>query len=190
MTAEGLSIRAATADDALCIGVLGTQVFLDTYATHGIRPAIAREVSSGFAIERIAASIATAGRAFLLAERDGHLIGFAQVTLRAAHTLVPEADAAELDKLYVQERFTGRGIGVALLTRAQEWAAGHGCPLLWLTAWVGNGRALAFYRHQGFDERGSTPHVFEGESHENRLFARTLVPRASPPSRSDPCASS
>ncbi|MDR6580216.1 hypothetical protein J2X88_005123 [Pseudomonas extremaustralis] len=36
-------IRDAIPQDALCIGVLGMQVFLDTYATEGIRTSIATE---------------------------------------------------------------------------------------------------------------------------------------------------
>ena len=44
------TLRPATADDALCLGVLAMQVFLDTYATDGIRPPIARE-----ALDRIGA---------------------------------------------------------------------------------------------------------------------------------------
>jgi hypothetical protein len=36
--------RPAALPDALCLSTLATQVFLDTYATQGIRPAIAREV--------------------------------------------------------------------------------------------------------------------------------------------------
>ena len=170
----GLSIRTATPDDALCIGVLGMQVFLDTYASDGIRPAIAREATSGFAIERIAAAIADAERVFLLAQRQGHLIGFAQLTRRASHELVAATDAAELDKLYVQERFTGTGVGGALLAEAEDHAARWGCTALWLTAWIHNTRALAFYRRRGYEERGSTLHVFEAESHENRLFVKAL----------------
>ena len=40
--AHPITIRPAQADDALCLGVLSTQVFLHTYTTHGIRPARAR----------------------------------------------------------------------------------------------------------------------------------------------------
>lgn len=189
--ADGLTIRPATADDALCIGVLGTQVFLDTYATEGIRPAIAREVLRGFATARVANAIASPDGVFVLALRDAqHLVGFAQLTLNASHPLVPGDDTAELDRLYVQERFTGQGIGVALLAAAEALAARHGRRTLWLTAWVGNARALAFYPRHGFEDRGSTPFVFEGESHENRLFAKALDPAASLRHGSDSCASS
>ena len=40
--------RNAVVDDALCIGLLGMQVFLDTYATEGIREAIAQEALDSF----------------------------------------------------------------------------------------------------------------------------------------------
>lgn len=36
-----INIRDACLGDALCIGVLGMQVFLDTYATEGIRRSLA-----------------------------------------------------------------------------------------------------------------------------------------------------
>lgn len=40
-----LALRPAAPDGALCLGVPATQVFLDTYATRGIRAAIAREAT-------------------------------------------------------------------------------------------------------------------------------------------------
>jgi hypothetical protein len=39
-----VTFRIAVDADALCIGVLASQVFLDSYATDGIRPSLAREV--------------------------------------------------------------------------------------------------------------------------------------------------
>ena len=39
-----VALRRAGLSDALCIGVLGTQVFVETYATFGVRPSLAREV--------------------------------------------------------------------------------------------------------------------------------------------------
>jgi hypothetical protein len=45
---HGLLLRRAGAEDALCLSVLAMQVFLDTYATEGIRAEIAREVVSSY----------------------------------------------------------------------------------------------------------------------------------------------
>ena len=168
------SIRLARPEDALCIAVLGTQVFLDTYAIGGIRPSLAREVLANFSVDAVSALLADASTSFLLAEHEGHLIGYAQVGERRTQELVPQAMAAELRRLYVQERFTGHGIGKRLLQEAERFAASRGASLLWLTAWVGNPRALQFYPRQGYAEMGRTAYVFEGESYENRLFGKSL----------------
>ena len=175
-----VTIRDARADDALCLGVLGTQVFLDTYATHGIRPALAREVLSAFSTAAMATLIgqtlvAPALVRVRLAEFDGHLIGFAVLKLGQGHDSLVSAAPAELDKLYVQEAFTGLGVGSALLHDAEMLARASGASDLWLTPWSGNLRALQFYRGQGYQDHGLTWFRFEGEAHANRVFSRPLA---------------
>jgi diamine N-acetyltransferase len=170
-----LRLRDAVPEDALCLSVLAMQVFLDTYAIHGIRPAIAREVLSAYSQAVFAAAIADAGSRLIVAERQAHLVGFAQLTLGAAHDLAPPGEQSELLRLYVQEPFTGVKVGSALLAQVERVAAGAGTSVLWLTPWVHNQRALRFYAHRGYHDHGMTYFSFEGESHENRLLAKSIV---------------
>ena len=171
------TLRPATADDALCLGVLAMQVFLDTYATEGIRPPIAREALGSYAPAVYQRLLQTPDLFILVAEQQGHLVGFAQVTLGTTHTLVDHPAPAELDRLYVQEPFTGHGLGRALLHAAEHEAARRGAGLLWLTPWVHNHRARHFYAREGYADVGLTWFEFEGERHENRLLTRPLQPR-------------
>jgi len=171
-------VRHAGEADALCLHALATQVFLDTYATEGIREAIAREAQQGLSVAAFLGQIADPSVRVLLAERRGFLVAFASVRLGATHALLPEGRAAELSRLYVQSPFSRRGIGTLLLRRVEALARAAGASTLWLTAWVGNTRALAFYARQGYEELGSTDHEFENEHFENRLFARALVVEA------------
>lgn len=167
-------LRAGHPDDALCLGVLGTQVFLDTYATGGIRASVAREVLAAFSAPAMARQLADPATRFVVAERDAHLIGFAQLTLGAGHEAAPPGMPAELFRLYVQEPFTGIGLGRRLLRAAEALAAAHGASVVWLTPWAHNRRALGFYAHHGYADHGTTWYRFEHESHENRLLARRL----------------
>jgi ribosomal protein S18 acetylase RimI-like enzyme len=169
-------LRDATPEDALLIGVLGSQVFLDTYATAGIRPLLAREVRAHFSTDTIAALLARPQTRFVLAEREGHLVGFVQLAFGARQALVAADPAVEVQRLYVHARFNGQGVGKALIGAAAERAAAAGARALWLTAWVGNTHALAWYRRQGWRERGSTDYVFENERFENRVFEWPLAP--------------
>lgn len=169
-----VSLRVADVADALCLGVLAQQVFLDTYATGGIRPALAREVLSQFSTQAMAAQFDRRNARLLVAERDGHLLGFAQVGLQVPQGQVPASRPAELERLYVQEPFTRQGIGSALLRQAEQAAAVAGADAMWLTPWVHNHRALAFYARQGYLDRGAAWYVFEDERHENRVLSRPL----------------
>ena len=170
----GVRLRLAKPEDVLCLSVLAMQVFLDTYATEGIRPEIAREVLYSYSQEVFAAAVADPESRVCIAELAGNLIGFAQVTLGAMHDLAPAGRQAELLRLYVQEPFTGKHVGTMLLSQAEYLASQGGASVLWLTPWVHNHRALAFYLRRGYEDFGLTYFTFQGESHENRVHAKHL----------------
>ncbi|WP_418318892.1 GNAT family N-acetyltransferase [Piscinibacter sakaiensis] len=171
-----LVLRPAVPDDALCLSVLAMQVFLDTYATQGIRRAVAREVLTGYSEQAFSIAIANERARICVAEMAAHLVGFAHVTIGESHQLAPAGAQSELLRLYVQEPFTGRHVGTQLLAEAERLAVAAGSDVLWLTPWVHNHRALGFYRRRGYADCGQTCFVFEGESHENRLYAKRIAP--------------
>ena len=155
------------------------QVFLDTYATEGIRPEIAREVLSSYSQSEFVKAILENSSYVAVAEVKGNMVGFAQVTFGASHELAPAGVQAELLRLYVQEPFTDVKVGTQLLAKAEHVASEAGASVLWLTPWVHNHRALAFYARRGYSDYGLTYFTFEGESHENRVLAKSLaVPSA------------
>ncbi|MDC0686975.1 GNAT family N-acetyltransferase [Mitsuaria sp. RG] len=171
---QPITLRKALPQDALCLAALGIQVFLDTYATEGIRDAIAQEALESFSPENLSKVIARPGTLITLAEVDDHLVGFAQVALNTNHERIASPRAGELQRLYLQERFTGQGIGYRLLEAAEQQARLDGASLLWATVWAGNDRALAFYPRQGYEHFGSQPYTFQNETHENQLFGKFL----------------
>jgi GNAT superfamily N-acetyltransferase len=177
VTLNDTHLRPAVAGDALCIGVLGMQVFLETYAPDGIRPDLAREVLQMLSPEATAAALARDDQRLIVAEREGHLLGFAHWRPGAAHEGVPARRPAELFRLYVLQRFAGLGLGTRLLRAAEEAATATGADTMWLTAWAGNERARAFYPRRGYTDVGTTAYVIEGIAYENRLFVRSLAAR-------------
>jgi ribosomal protein S18 acetylase RimI-like enzyme len=180
MPPEPPTLRHALTADALCLRVLGLQVFLDAYATEGIRPTLAREVLETFSERATQAALADSASRITVAERDGHLVGFAHLRLRAPQALAPAGVQAELFRLYVQAPFAGLGLGRALLVDAERRAREAGATVLWLKVWVHNARARAFYARHGFSDCGSTWYEFEGERHQNRVLAKRLDGAAAP----------
>ena len=72
------------------------------------------------------------------------------------------------------EPFTRQKLGTRLLLEAERLATEAGAAVLWLTPWVHNHRALAFYARRGYQDHGLTWFRFEGESHENRVLAKVM----------------
>ncbi len=169
------SIAAARPDDAPCLAVLAAQVFLDTYATAGIRPSIANEVLRSFSVAALDEILRRERSFVVVAEVEAHLVGFAQVSLDVRHEQADDAGACELDRLYVQEPFTGRHIGSGLLQAAERHAARCGASVMWLTPWVHNARALAFYAACGYADIGMTWFEMDGERHENRVLRKACA---------------
>lgn len=173
--AAAIGYRRATPDDALCLGVLALQVFLDTYAVNGIRPDLAREALNVYGVEVFAGRLRDPAVEITVAESAGHLVGFVDVSLATACPVAGLA-GAEVLRLYVQAPFQRRGIGKALLAIAEQDAQRRGDACVWLTAWVGNAAALAFYPDAGYADAGTTHYVIEGQAYENRVFARRFGP--------------
>ena len=174
-TNADVSLRPATQADALCLGVLATQVFLDTYAFTGITQAVAHEVRESFSTEAFARILNTPATTITVAVHAAALVGFAQTTMGTAQQLAPVGEPAELDRLYVQQPFSSCGIGSRLLLNHEALAAQHGARVLWLSPWVGNHRALHFYAKHEYQDYGLVFFHMGPHRVENRVYAKRLA---------------
>lgn len=75
-----------------------------------------------------------------LVEDEGSLLGVITLNDERADCEVVTIDSAEW----------GRGVGSAVLDRAEQWAKDRGCDRMWLVTTNDNLRALYFYQRRGF----------------------------------------
>jgi ribosomal protein S18 acetylase RimI-like enzyme len=173
-TVLDVRLRRATEEDALCVAVLATQVFLDTYAIDGIRTDLALEAVANYSHDRFRERIASSSTVVVLAERAAHLVGFAEVVEDAEAPVPCHTRGLELVRLYVQRRAQRTGVGATLLAEAEAIAEEKRQPLVWLRAWSGNTNALAFYRSQGYRDAGATSYAMQGQTYENRVLTKAI----------------
>ena len=170
------SIRQATAADALNLAALAIQVWLHTYATGGIRSALSGYVLSEYTEAHFLGLLADPGHLLLLAEVDHHLVGYADLAFASPCATEPGL-RTELATLYIQEHFTGQGIGGRLMSACARHARERcGSPDFWLSVYHLNERAITFYRKHGLEERGSFFFEFGGERHKNFIFLKRYSP--------------
>ncbi len=165
-----LSIRMGALADVNCLAALATQVWLHTYATDGISPAIAHYVSSEFNVSKFATILMQEKSAVLVAEVHGNTVGYALVNVDAP--CLSGSSTVEVVSLYVQAHFARRGIGAALLRECQQVAHRRtGSAGIWLTVNAQNLPAIAFYAKHGMVKTGTAYFELGGENHENHVMA-------------------
>lgn len=168
---QTIELCAGQAGDAATISALAIQVFLDTYATEGIRPELAREALREYCTQAFECRLCEAKRRFLLAMRGDALLGFAELHTEAQAAPAGNLVGAELIRLYVQPAMQGQGIGGRLLRAAEQLAQDADARSVWLTVWSGNHRAQKFYARKGYTDLGETKYAIEGVEYSNRVLA-------------------
>lgn len=73
-------VRPGCAADAVTVAALATQVFLDTYATQGIRPDLAREAFLEYSEHAFVTRFFESQRRFIVAMDGDALVGFHPVS--------------------------------------------------------------------------------------------------------------
>lgn len=129
-------IRRADVADAAAIAALSGQLGYPTS-----EPAVRA---------RLEVALARSDNEVFVADQEGAVAGWLHVY--GIHTL--ESDAhAEIAGLVVDERYRSRGIGEALLSAAEEWAAKAGYRDARVRSNVIRERAHRFYARQGYAEK-------------------------------------
>jgi GNAT superfamily N-acetyltransferase len=129
----GILLRRADAQDAGRVAALSGQLGYPA-AEEAVR-------------ERLRAIGQRADHAVFVAEAEGQVVGWVHVY---AITTVESCAHAEIGGLVVDEAHRGRGIGRALMERAEAWARDAGLAAMRLRSNVIRAEAHAFYARIGY----------------------------------------
>jgi ribosomal protein S18 acetylase RimI-like enzyme len=140
------SIRSMTPDDlSACADLMANAPLWRRYG-----------VTSASARARLADALAGPGMLFVAVDDDA-LLGFVWCVRRGAF-----ARSGYIPLIGVQAGETGRGVGAALLERAEAWL-GESSPDVFLTVSDFNTAAQRFYQRHGYAQVGALPdYVIDG----------------------------
>ena len=92
-------------------------------------------------------------------DHHNELVGYAQLRWGPAPPCVPASKPAEIQRIYVDQPWHGKGIAQQLISQMLAGAARGNADQVWLGVWENNPRAIAFYQKSGFLKIGH--HVFQ-----------------------------
>ena len=170
----GLVIRPGVAGDAELLAALAARTFRDAFAAQNSPDHLAQHLASQYGVDIQGAELLDPAITTLIAEVDGSPAGYAQLVRRAPPAELPELVGLNLSRFYLEQAWVGRGIAQPLMAAVRAAAVERGAASLWLTAWVENPRAAAFYRKCGFVQVGQTIFRVGGDPQIDWVMALSL----------------
>ncbi|MEP6492022.1 MAG: GNAT family N-acetyltransferase [bacterium] len=169
------NLRLATPTDAHALADVGARLFEQTFGAANTAADMRMYLAHAFSTDALAAELMDDACATWLAE-DGErsIIGYSMLRRESSSVGVVAARPAEVERLYADRVWHGRGVGQALMDACIAQSKLWKCDVLWLAVWEKNPRAIAFYEKVGFRAVGSQPFVLGTDVQHDLVMARGL----------------
>ena len=105
---------------------------------------------------------------------EAKLAGFLKLNVDDAQTDIFDAEALEVQKIYILKDFLAQGLGKKLISFAADRAIKQNKSYLWLGVWEHNFPALRFYQKMGFEQFGEHDFNMGGDIQKDLLLKRVL----------------
>ncbi|MFB6124988.1 MAG: GNAT family N-acetyltransferase [Halanaeroarchaeum sp.] len=139
-----MSVREATAADAASIRDVATKSMLASYTAALDEDTIEEAVEEWYGGDRIEQLLELDTEQFLVAEREGTVVGFAEMTVSDA------TDVGAIQWLHVDPDHRDAGVGTDLLDAAEDLLLEHGVSRIEGAVLAANETGATFYEDHGY----------------------------------------
>lgn len=150
-----ITLKKCGSEDLADLQTIGIETFTDTFAAHNTPEDLQAYLDKAYDPEKLKAELLTEGSTFWFLYDGEELTGYMKINVGAALTEKMDADALEVERIYIRPAFKRRGLGKYLIDKAIESARTQAKELIWLGVWEHNVNAIAFYEKMGFVHTGA-----------------------------------
>jgi diamine N-acetyltransferase len=176
MSDSAFRIRRAATGDAGALVALGARLFEQTFGAANTPEDMKKYLAGAFTVDRLSAELADDACAVWIASdaATGEQIGYAVLRLGPSADGVVAKRPAEIQRIYADRAWHGRGVGQSLMDACIDQARAWACDVIWLAVWEKNPRAIAFYERVGFVGTGRKTFVLGSDIQRDLVMVREL----------------
>jgi diamine N-acetyltransferase len=153
---------------------ISRRTFYDSFAALNKAENMKFHLDNHFTQEKLTAEILNRDSKFFFAIHDRKPVGYLKINRGGAQTVLPNDQAVEIERIYVDRLSKGNGIGKTFISKAVELANQSRAKYLWLGVWELNEPAIRFYEKNGFEI--FSKHIFElGDDKQTDLLMRKTL---------------
>ncbi|MFD2246246.1 GNAT family N-acetyltransferase [Pontibacter ruber] len=166
--------RTGTPADAELLAELGWRTFDQTFAAYNKPEDMTAFRTTMYTPELQAKELADPYTEFIIVEAEGEAVAYLKLNTGAAPEAIQAKNPLQINRLYILQEWTGKGLGDRLMQLSLDKARQKGHDVVWLTVWEHNERAMRFYHKYGFREVGELEFIL-GEDVQRDLYMQREV---------------
>ena len=137
-------------DDIKKLQAISKKTFGETFADRNTIENMNKYLENELSIARLTVELNNPDSQFYFALLNNEPIGYIKLNEAAAQTDIKDANAIEIERIYVSREYHGNRVGQALYEKALEVAKSKRFKYIWLGVWEENLKAINFYSKNGF----------------------------------------
>jgi ribosomal protein S18 acetylase RimI-like enzyme len=154
-----IQIVEVALEDLPLLQDISKRTFYDSFAAMNTAENMKFHLDNHFTSEKLAAEILNRNSKFFFAIQNGTPVGYLKINQGSAQTVLPNDQAVEIERIYVDQLFKSTGIGKTFISKAEELAKNSRAKYMWLGVWENNEPAIRFYEKNGFVKYSK--HIFK-----------------------------
>lgn len=153
------TIKKVTPADVKELQMVSRETFQATFAPFTAPDDMARFLKEDYATEKLLQEINNPNSRFFFLLVKNEVAGYLKVNVGDAQTEHVKANALEVERIYLRQKFQHQGLGLALIKLAEKIARSEHYAYMWLGVYEYNLVAQKFYDQDGFKRVGQ--HTFQ-----------------------------
>jgi ribosomal protein S18 acetylase RimI-like enzyme len=167
-------IREATIADLPKLRTLAISVFTITFEKANNPEDFKAFMDEAYSEEQMRKELAEPGAVYLIAEDDEQFAGYARVRENNEVDHYLGTNHIELQRLYSDIPWQGKGVAKALMDACEKIALDRGKDWIWLGVWEHNPKAVHYYQKHGY-ERFSQHDFMLGADKQTDLLTKKKI---------------
>lgn len=168
---ETVAIHKANREDLKDLQSVSRTTFKESFGEQNTPEDMEKYLREKFSEEQLLLELDNPDSMFYIATLDGDVVGYLKLNTGKAQTELKDESGLEIERIYVLNKFIGKGIGKQLFNLTIDIARQKKSHFIWLGVWEKNERALTFYHKNGFVEFDK--HIFVlGDDHQADILMK------------------
>ena len=172
---NAFEIHQVNKADLLELQAISRQTFYDTFADVNTPEDMQQYLEENLSMEQLTKEWLNPSTNFYFIKQLDKVLGYLKINEADAQTEQREEASLEIERIYIQKDFQGKGIGQYLLDFSIQLTIDKEFKLIWLGVWEHNLKAIHFYQKNNFQFFGKHS-FFLGQDEQTDLLMELRFP--------------